>query len=245
MFRKNKKEEVGKIVVAGEYERPDKGGYDRLRDNALFLNADGNTNVLQIESSVAHEGKTTVACNLAVSLGQTGKKTIVAELDFHRPTAHRVFRAESEGIAGYILGTATKEKVIKHTEFENVDVLPRGGEIDNPSLVLISEKFKNLIAELKKEYDYVILDCAPVLQSSDFIHISKVADGTILLVAYAETTRYQVEETVTELKKSGVRLLGTVFTKYDPKKGYDYYYGAEYGAKSGTKNGVRYGEKDK
>lgn len=150
MFRKNKKEEVGKIVVAGEYERPDKGGYDRLRDNALFLNADGNTNVLQIESSVAHEGKTTVACNLAVSLGQTGKKTIVAELGFHRPTAHRVFRAESEGIAGYILGTATKEKVIKHTEFENVDVLPRGGEIDNPSLVLISEKFKNLIAELKK-----------------------------------------------------------------------------------------------
>lgn len=64
-------------------------------------------------------------------------------------------------------------------------------------------------------------------------------------MAYAETTRYQVEETVTELKKSGVRLLGTVFTKYDPKKGYDYYYGAEHGAKSGTKNGVRYGEKDK
>lgn len=227
MFRKKKKEETGKIVVAGEYERADKGGYDRLRDNALFLNADGNTNVLQIESSVAHEGKTTAACNLAVSLGQAGKKTLVTELDFYRPTAHKIFRTESEGIAGYMLGTASKEQAIKHTAFENVDILPCGGEIDNPPLVLLSEKFKKLMTELKSEYDYVILDCAPVLQSSDYIHISKVADGTILLVAYAETTRYQVEETVSELKKSGVKLLGTVFTKYDPKKGYDYYYGAE------------------
>ena len=226
IFRKKKKENAGKIVVAGEFERKDKGGYDRLRDNVLFINADGNTNVIQIESSVAHEGKTTVACNLAVSLGQAGKKAIVAELDFHRPMAHRLFKVPGgDGIAEYMLGTLDKKDMIKHTDFENVDVLTRGAAIDNPSLVLISEKFKSLIAELKNTYDYVILDCAPVVQSSDYIHISKVSDGVILLVAHAETTRNQLEEAVTELKKNDVKILGTTFTMYNPKKGYDYYYG--------------------
>lgn len=231
LFRKKRKETAQRIVVTGENALADRGGYNRLRDNVLFMNADGNTKVIQIESSVAHEGKTTVACNLAVSLGKAGKKCVVMELDFYRPRAHRIFKADgAEGIAEYMLGACTKEQIIKSTDYENTYLITRGADIDNPPLVYLSEKFKNLIAELREEFDYVILDCAPVLQSSDYINISKVSDGALFLVAHSQTTKGQVEDAVKELRKNDVPILGTLFTMYNPKKSLDYnkvysYYG--------------------
>ncbi len=223
LFKKKKiVPEQSKIIVTENSNRTG-SDYNRLKDNILFMNADGNTKVIQIESSLAHEGKTTVACNLAVSLGFTEKKVIVVDLDFRRPRTHRVFGlTKDNGIAEYMLGTLSKEQVIKKTGFKNVDVLTRGGEIHNSALVLVSEKFKNLIEELRAEYDYVILDCAPVLLVSDYIHISKVSDSVLFLVAYGQTTKTQVADAVKELKKNGIKILGTVFSMYDRKKDKNY-----------------------
>ena len=92
----------GIVVVENDSIRND--GYERLRDNILYLNADGKNKVIQIESSIAHEGKTTVLCNLAVSLGLTNKKVVVVDLDFRRPKTHRVFKVSKDlGVAEYIL----------------------------------------------------------------------------------------------------------------------------------------------
>ena len=100
----------------------------------------------------------------------------------------------------------------------------------NPALILVSDKFKALIAELKEKYDYVFLDCAPILLVSDYIHISKVSDGVLFIVAHASTTKKQVAEAVKELRKNGANILGSVFTMYDKKKDKDFYgYGNYYG----------------
>ena len=100
-------------------------------------------------------------------------------------------------------------------------------------LELLSDKFKNLIKELRDEYDYVLLDCPPVLQVSDYINISKASDGVLFIVAYAQTTKAQVSDAIKELKKNGANVLGSVFTMYDWKKdknfGYKSYYSYEYG----------------
>ena len=201
-------------------------GYNRLKDNLLYLNADGNTKVIQIESSSAKEGKTTVASNLGVSLGLTDKKVLIVDLDFRRPKIHRVFEVANDiGIAEYVLDKNTKEQIIKKTKYKNLDIITRGAEIFNSSLVLVSDKFKGLIASLREEYDYIILDCAPVLNVSDYIHISKVSDGVIFLMAYGITTKSQVVEAIKELKKNNARILGSVFSMYDDKYGnYNYYY---------------------
>ena len=220
LFKKKSKVNTGgKIYINAQ----NKGGhfedYNRLKDNVLYLNADGKNKVIQIESSVMAEGKTTVVCNLAVGLGLTNKKVIVVDLDFRRPRVHRLFSlAKDVGIADYFLGDATKEQIIKKTEYQNVDVITRGGQVYNSSLLLVSDKFKKFIAELREEYDYVFLDCAPVLQVSDFIHISKVSDGVLFMVAYASTTKAQVSEAVKELRKNGVNILGTVLTMYEGDK---------------------------
>ena len=81
------------------------------------------------------------------------------------------------------------------------------------------------MAYLREQYDYVIVDCAPVLHVSDYIHISKVTDGVIFLVAYASTTKTQVVEAIKELKKNNAKLLGTVISMYNRKeRDYSYYY---------------------
>ena len=220
LFKKKSKTNIGgKIYVDANNKNGHFEDYNRLKDNMLYLNADGKNKVIQIESSVMAEGKTTVVCNLAVGLGLTNKKVVVVDLDFRRPRVHRLFSLERDvGIAEFFLGDATKEQIIKKTSYENVDVITRGGQVYNSSLLLVSDKFKNFIAELRETYDYVFLDCAPVLQVSDFIHIAKVSDGVLFMVAYANTTKVQVVEAVKELKKNGANLLGTVLTMYEKDK---------------------------
>lgn len=222
LFKKKKVDGIEGIItedaaVSGRY------GYDRLRDNVLFMNADGKKGIIQIESAVEGEGKTTTACNLAVCLGKSGKKTVVVELDFYHPRVHRLFKVASRpGIAEFMLDSAEFDEIVKHTEYENVDVVSRGGVIDNPPLIYLSEKFKGLIAQLRERYDFVLLDCAPVLQTSDYMHISDISDGVLFLVAHARTTRAQVEDAVKELKKNNIPLLGAAFTMYKAKKSLDY-----------------------
>ena len=193
------------------------------------MSADGKNKVIQFESAVAGEGKTSVTCNLAVSLGLTDKKVVVVDLDFRKPKDHIVFELSKDiGISEYMLGTAKREDIIKHTKYQNVDLITGGEKVHNSSLVLVSEVFKDLIASLREEYDYVLLDCAPVLQISDYIHISKVSDGVLFVVAYAQTIKTQAADAVKELKRNGINILGTVFSMYDRKKdrgyGYKYYY---------------------
>jgi len=236
MFKKKKANHDGteRIIVKENSMSSKVDGYNRLKDNILYLNTDGNTKVIQVESSVQHEGKTTVLCNLAVALGFTNKKVIVVDLDFRKPRVQQRFGISIDcGIAEFMLGTAEKKDIIKHAgeKYGNIDIITRGGKIYNSSLILVSDKFKKLIAELREEYDYVLLDCAPVLQVSDYIHISQVSDGVLFLVAYAATTRNQVLDAVKELKLNGARILGSVFTMYDRKKdkGYGYYGKGYYG----------------
>ncbi len=226
--RKLKKTDRKERIIANENSsRVGSRGYTRLKDNILYLNADGKCKVIQIESSLAHECKTTVSANLAVNLGLTEKKVVVIDLDFRRPRSHRIFELDKEnGIAEYVLGALSEKDIIKKTKYKNVDLITRGAEVFNPSLIFVSDKFKQLMQYARDNYDYVILDCAPVLQVSDYIHISKHSDGVLFLVAYGITPKNAVKEAVESLRKSNINILGTVFTMYDRKgaKEYNHYY---------------------
>lgn len=229
--KKNKKAVHEDRIVVNEKSLNGKvEGYNRLKDNILYLNADGSNKVIQVESSIMHEGKTTVSCNLAVSLGLTEKKVIVVDLDFRKANVHRRFNLHNDkGLAEYMLGTVEYEDIVQTTKYKNVDVISRGGKVYNASVILVSPKFKELIKKLRDTYDYVIMDCAPVLQVSDYINVLSVADGVLFLVAYGQTTRNQVTDAINELKKNNANILGAVFTMYDRKKDKDYGYGKYYG----------------
>ncbi|MBP5407999.1 MAG: CpsD/CapB family tyrosine-protein kinase [Bacilli bacterium] len=213
-----------------------KESIDRLKDNVLYYAIDGSKKVIQFESSISGEAKTTTTVNLAVALGESNKKVVVIDLDFRKPRVHRAFRLDNEnGISDYLIDKIDKKALLKETDYKNVYVITRGSEVQNPTSILTSEKMANLIEELKQEFDFVLLDCPPVLMISDYIHISRLSDGVIFNMAYGKTKKAQVKEAISLLRKNNIPIIGSVFTFYDPKKAnsygdyqyYNYYYNYE------------------
>lgn len=239
--RKNKKLRRSESIVFGrEGNEPIKEAYVRLKDNILCFAVDGKK-VIQVESSTASEGKTTVVSNLSVCLGASGKKVIVLDMDFRKARLHRSFELENkDGIIDYMVGKVTKDQMIKKTKYENVSIINRGSEVTNASVILTSGKLQKLVDELKEEYDFVILDCPPVLLISDYIHISRLADGVLFVVAYGQTKKKQVAEAIHQMTNNNMNIIGAVFSFYDYKKSNSY---SEYNY--GYYNYYGYGEKKK
>lgn len=212
----------------------EKEAFNRLKDNVLYFLDNGKNKVLQIESSVAGEGKSTVVANLAVMLAKNGKKVAVMDLDFRKPKIHKIFKtANTFGIVEYILGECSFEELVKKTEY-GVDVFNRGKAASNASVIFMGEKFKALLEKLKRDYDVVLFDCPPVLQVSDYIHLAKLSSGVLFVVSCEKARRSQVKEAVSALKKAGANVMGTAITfsgkgglgkNYGAYKNYTKYYG--------------------
>lgn len=211
-LKKSKKTEMEQIIVNQPGYESQTESYIRLKDNLLYLNVDGNNQVIQIESAVQGEGKSTVAANLAVTLAKNDKRVCVVEGDLRLPRCNRAFNLPLEkGISDYMLGKAELKDIIKKTEY-NVDVITRGDVIDNPSYVVSTNRFKDMIETLRKEYDFILVDCPPVNVVSDFIHISSITDSVLFCIAYGRTKKNQVKEALKSLSNHNVNLIGTVFT---------------------------------
>ena len=182
-----------------------------LKDN-LLLFADSGKKVFQFESSINGEGKTTLVANVAVSLAKHKKKVVVVDLDFRNPGLYKSFGVSDEkGLGDYFYEETHDEDLIKTTEY-GVDVITVGKEISNPSLALSSDKMIELIEKLKKVYEFVLLDCSPIVTSSDYMHITKFADGVIMVVSTDYVKKPVVLESVRLLKKLNANVLGSVMT---------------------------------
>ncbi len=192
--------------------------YNRLRDNILYFSLDGNNKVIQVESSVSGEGKTTLISNLAVTLAKAGKKVVLMDLDYRKAKTHYPFKIKNEnGSSDYLLGKVSYEEMVKHTEF-GVDLINVGKETTNSASILTSSKLKNLVNKLKEEYDFVLLDCPPVLSVSDYIHIGQLSDCCLFAIAHGSTKKNQVKDAIAELKKNNINVMGIVYTFYNGKK---------------------------
>lgn len=217
-------EKIPELVVetGSVYE---KEAFNKLRDTVLFFLDNGKNKVLQVESSISGEGKSTVVANLAVMLADNGKKVAVMDLDFRKPQMHKVFKfANTFGISEYVLGECPFEKAVKKTPY-GVDVFNRGKATSNTSVVFTGNGFKELIEKVKADYDVVLFDCPPVLQVSDYIHLANYSDGVLFVISCDDVRRGQVKEAVTALRNSGANVMGSVIT-FSRKLGFGGNYGS-------------------
>ncbi len=233
--KKKSKHRSGNVptIVIGEASGSLNESYNRLKDNVIYYSDNGKNKVFQIESSVAGEGKSTVVANLAVALAKNDKKVVVVDLDFRNPTVHKAFKViNTNGIAEFMLDECGIDKLVKKSEF-GVDIVNRGKTAHNASIIWTSEKFKNLIEELKKEYDFVLFDCPPILQISEYMHIAKLSDAVIMVVALGFIRKSQLREAMQLLRQYDINVFGIVATYKGPKKSMFYsdyyYYGKNYG----------------
>lgn len=182
-----------------------------LKDNLLFF-AESGKKVFQFESSISGEGKTTLVANLGVALAKHKKKVVVVDLDFRNAGVSKPFGiSEEKGLGDYFYEETNTEDLIKTTEY-GVDVITVGKDVANPSLALSSTKMVELIEKLKVAYDFILLDCSPIITSSDYMHVAKLSDGVILVVSNDYVKKTTALESVRLLQKLNVTILGGVMT---------------------------------
>lgn len=163
-----------------------------VRNNVQFMTSGSGSKVLLVTSSISGEGKTFVAANLALSFALTGKKTLVIGADIRRPVLARNLSVDNNrGLTTYLSGQETDvdSLIVPSGRSENLYVLPAGPVPPNPNELLLGGNFGGLIEKVKQDYDYVVVDTAPIGVVSDTFLISQFADVQLFVLRADYSTR--------------------------------------------------------
>ncbi|SHI81796.1 polysaccharide biosynthesis tyrosine autokinase [Parasporobacterium paucivorans] len=204
--------------------------FKKLRTNIQFSGAD--VKVIGITSCIANEGKSSLAFNLALSMAVAGKRTVYVDADLRKSVTIGRFRINKavSGLTHYLSGI-TKEEPVYQTNINNLYMVFSGPVPPDPSELLATTRFKELLQNLRRDYDYVIVDNSPLGLVIDAAVVANVCDGMILVVSSGEISYKFAQSVKAQLEKTGCRILGAVINKADMSKNGNYgrYYGKYYG----------------
>ncbi len=190
-----------------------------LKTSVLYTTRnDSAPKALLVTSTQPLEGKTTVSCNLALTMVQSGLKVILVDADLRRPSLHKIFMSNvknGSGMSTYLSGKTNIESIIYHTEIDGLDVIPVGPIMQNPADLIDSKPMKQLIERLVKDYDNVILDGIPVMELADTRLLSRQVDGVLLVASMGIAHRDAFKNSIEELMKVGARIIGVVINRID------------------------------
>jgi len=202
--------------------------YRRLRTNLLRMHSDRPLKVLLFASPNPGEGKTTTMCNLALTLAETDRRTLIIDADLRRPTVHTLLGLKpAPGLADVVKGAVGHDAALRRNVVPNLDVLPCGTSVRHPSQLFGSKTTANLIEKLRNEYDWVLIDSPPILVVNDAAVLSSIADGTLLMVDADHTRLDALEKAVSILEGAGGGGFGVVIGRFNPKTAYGSYYGSQ------------------
>jgi tyrosine-protein kinase Etk/Wzc len=204
-----------------------------LRTKMQFFTKDTKSPVILITSSLPGEGKTFTAINLASVYSLMGKKTVLVGFDLRRPKIFTDFGLSNDkGITTWLIGRDSLDEVINKTSYPNLDILLSGIMPPNPAELIASEKTADLFTELRKRYDYIIVDTAPLGSVSDAYSLVPFADTTLLIVRDEVTLKHALEKTISEVSAneiSNFSILENDIKQTDMVYRYGKRYGYSYG----------------
>ena len=209
--------------------------YRAVRTGICFNAWAESHRLIQITSPASGDGKSTLAANLAVSLAQSGQKTILVESDFRRPTVHKITGVSNDvGVVDILRGKAQLNDVIQTVSVEDFSVLPCGKKPDNPAELLTRPEYESLLEALREKFDYVIVDSPPLLVVTDPSSIAARTDMVIFCTRLDRRTREFSRRSLQQLHEVGANVGGLVINQVAKSDtyGYDkysYYYGNGYG----------------
>ncbi|MCA8969722.1 MAG: CpsD/CapB family tyrosine-protein kinase [Planctomycetes bacterium] len=185
-----------------------------LRNKLTVLNTDHASVTLVVTSAIQGEGKSTTALNLGMALAELeDHQILVAEFDFRRPSIERMLGLNPEpGLVELLHDGIGLDRAIRPSGIPNLDILAAGARPSNPSELIASRRIDELLAELKEQYHYVILDTPPILPITDAGILGAKCDGTLLVVGLEKAPRRMVRDSIATLEDLGANLLGTFVT---------------------------------
>jgi capsular exopolysaccharide synthesis family protein len=196
-----------------------------VRTNILFTSPDRPLQAILVTSPGPGEGKTTVACSVAITMAQAGQRVLLLDCDMRRPRIHRVFsRSNDLGLSLALLDIEHIDDHVYSTEVENLSILPSGPIVPNPAELLQTAAFARVLAALRERYDRIIIDSSPVAPVTDATVIATQVDGTLLVVRAFQTSRDLAQRASRGLATVGAHLLGVVLNDCDlTRHEYGYY----------------------
>ncbi|NWG04650.1 MAG: polysaccharide biosynthesis tyrosine autokinase [Syntrophaceae bacterium] len=222
--------------------------YRNIRTSILLSFSERPPKKILLTSPNPAEGKTTTVINTAIALAQTGAQVIVIDTDMRKPRVHKILGDENEvGLSNFLSGNAELEAILKKTEIPNLCYIPSGPIPPNPSELIGSNLFKNMMKYLEGAFDHIVLDSPPVLGFADSVILSTFVDGIILVVVGGKTPRETLERAKEVLQQVNAKILGVVINRVDIHRsdyGYYYYRYHHYYGKEGKKGELPYTPKE-
>jgi succinoglycan biosynthesis transport protein ExoP len=217
--------------------------YRTVRTAVFFGVPKGQARTILITSPSPSDGKTTMVGNLAIAMAQAGQKTLIVDADFRKPMQHNVFDFTNDienGLSSVLSGHISLDDAIRQCPTDGLSLLTSGPEVPNPSELLNSEAFENLLKELTHRFDRVIIDSPPVTSVADSQILAAICDITILVLRAEKSTRKAGQQAKEALLSVGAHVLGAVVNDVSPRHSrygyyshYGYYgYGYGYGKKN-------------
>lgn len=206
-----------------------------LRTNINFMSVDRNMQVITLTSSIPHSGKTFISTNLAMTLAISGKKVLLMDLDLRRRTLSKQMghRNDRRGLTSYLSGTISSlnDAISKTSLHDNLDMMYAGPQPPNPSEMLMSQRVDAMMTELRKMYDYIIIDNVPAMAVADAMIIDRFVDLTIYVVRQGNLDRRQlpdIEQLYREKKFNNMAIVLNGVSHNRSSYGYGYGYGYGY-----------------
>jgi succinoglycan biosynthesis transport protein ExoP len=190
-----------------------------LNTNLRFLSVDQPIRSIAIVSSIASEGKTTAAVNLAQAAATMDQRVLLVDGDLRRPQVHaKLGILNREGLSNVLATDLPAKDAIQRSPIEeNLFILTAGSLPPDPIRLLSSKKMQKLMQQWLEEYDLVILDTPPLSNVVDARVLAGYTDGVALVVSIKQTNRNTIMQTITELKTSGIHVLGTIANGVKPR----------------------------
>ena len=189
--------------------------YKSLRTNIQFCGS--GVKMICITSCLPNEGKSNVSFNLATSLAECGKKVIFIDADLRRSVIIGRYKPDQAvvGLTHYLSGQNKIDEILYETNIDNLDIIFTGPVPPNPSELLASDNFSDLIKIFRKVYDYIIIDTPPIGSVIDSAIVAQKCDGVVLVIE-SNTVSYKfAQRAIRQLEKSQSKILGAVLNKYE------------------------------
>tara|TARA_Y100001980_G_C14556694_1_gene349411 strand:+ start:1523 stop:3808 length:2286 start_codon:yes stop_codon:yes gene_type:complete len=229
-----------RLILNEDPKSPISEAYRSIR-TSLSLNEsnDIQSNVILVSSSGPGEGKSTTVANLAITYANLGKKTLIIDTDLRKPVQHKIFNKSKKKGLTTSLSKQDSEifDVIESTENENLSLLSSGPTPPNPSEILSSKRFKNIIESLRKEFDIIIFDSPPLIAVTDSLILSNLSDQFLLVIKAGQTDKNALDRSIQSLEQVGSKIVGCIVNganesttyggNYYYYNYYQYYYGTE------------------
>ena len=208
--------------------------YRALRTSLLLTSLGAPPKGILVTSALPQEGKTTTSINTAIVLAQKGTRVLLIDADLRRPSIHKTLgMGPKTGLSNVLTGSSTlQQAVVRSTVVPTLFILPAGTPPPNPAELLASSNMKDILAELREQYDHIIVDTPTTLSVTDAVVMSTRADAVVLVIRSGQTTKQALRRSRDLLMQVNARIAGVLLNAVDLTSP-DYYCYYEYQGKYG------------